>query len=185
MATVAGNLVNASPIGDLTIFFLALDAHLTLNLDGHERTVPLRSFYKGYKIIDRAPGEIVTSIRFKWPGNKKFHFEKVSKRTHLDIASVNTAMLLETNGRKIVSAGVSAGGVAPVPLYLAGLSAWLQGKEISEKMIGQAIEAVYREISPISDARGTAAYKRLLLGQLLRAHFIHFYPELEPQLSGV
>ncbi len=58
MATVAGNFVNASPIGDLTIMFLALDAQLVLS-DGHTaREIPLRQFYKGYKVLEKAPRRI-------------------------------------------------------------------------------------------------------------------------------
>jgi xanthine dehydrogenase small subunit len=93
MATIAGNFVNASPIGDMTVFFLALDANISLqNQQGTTRTISLKSFYKGYKMMDKKEGEYIKSISFKLPtDNSLFNFEKVSKRTHLDIASVNTA----------------------------------------------------------------------------------------------
>lgn len=85
MATVAGNLVNASPIGDLTVWLLALDAVVVLQ-GQNTREVPLKDFYTGYKKIDRQPGEIVTSIYFRRPsGQYYFNFEKVSKRTYLSI----------------------------------------------------------------------------------------------------
>jgi xanthine dehydrogenase iron-sulfur cluster and FAD-binding subunit A len=83
----------------------------------------LRDLYKGYKQLDKSPDEIVTSVRFKLPGkNTRFNFEKVSKRTYLDIASVNTAIRLEMDGDTIREAHVSAGGVAPIPKYLANTS---------------------------------------------------------------
>ena len=177
MATIAGNFINASPIGDFTIFFLALDAYLTLTLstsgEKNGRTLPLRKLYKGYKTLDKKPEEVIEKIWFEIPGkNSYFNFEKVSKRTHLDIASVNTAIFITMNGNEIVKAGISAGGVGPVPMYLQKTSEFLIGKKITEEIINGAIEVMKTEISPISDARGTKEYKTLLLGQLIKAHFI-------------
>ncbi|TCJ19621.1 2Fe-2S iron-sulfur cluster binding domain-containing protein [Flaviaesturariibacter flavus] len=172
MATVGGNLVNASPIGDLTIFLLALDAELTLSGPSGERTVLLRNFYKGYKQLDKAPGELVRSVSFKVPAeNDYYNFEKVSKRTWLDIASVNSAcqMRLDPDGT-ITSIHLSAGGVGPTPKYLAATVAYLTGKRWEPEVFDEALRVVNEEISPISDARGTAEYKRLLLRQLLAAH---------------
>lgn len=183
MATIAGNFINASPIGDFSIFFLALDAQVVLsrtNADTAKRTIPLRKLYKGYKQLDKAADEYVSEISFELPGkNSLFHFEKVSKRTHLDIASVNTAIHLKMNGDRIDSASVSAGGVAPVPFFLRQTSEYLMEKNISEYMVLQAVEIAQAEIAPISDARGTKEYKTLLLGQLIKAHFITLFPRLE------
>jgi xanthine dehydrogenase small subunit len=180
MATIAGNFVNASPIGDFTIFFLALDAQLVLQNGDRQRTLPLRKFYTGYKQLAKQPEEHIAQIQFELPGKTSlFHFEKVSKRTHLDIASVNSAIHLTMDGHSISNAGLSAGGVGPVPLFLQKTSAFLNGKTITEELIEQAIEIAQTEISPISDARGTADYKRLLLTQLIKAHFITLFPTLE------
>ncbi len=177
MGTVAGNFVNASPIGDLTVFFLALDSIITLK-GKSERSLKLQDLYKGYKQIDKSPDEIVTSVRFTLPGKStRFHFEKVSKRTYLDIASVNTAIRLELDGDMIREAHMSAGGVAPIPKYLSNTSAFLAGKSISNDTVRAAIKVMNDEIAPISDARGTADYKRLLLRQLFFAHFIELFPE--------
>lgn len=176
MATIAGNFINASPIGDFTIFFLALDAKidLTPNPSPKERgfrTLPLRKFYKGYKQLDKKPDEIITKISFELPTkNSYFNFEKVSKRTNLDIASVNSAIFLQMNNDIIEIAGLSAGGVGPVPMYLQKTSEHLTGKKITEELIEEAIEVMQTEISPISDARGSKEYKTLLLGQLIKAH---------------
>jgi len=177
MATIAGNFINASPIGDFTIFFLALDAQLMLGNGKTKRELPLRKLYKEYKTLDKDPNEYIEKIWFELPGRKnKFNFEKVSKRTNLDIASVNTAICLEMDENKIVDAGISAGGVGPVPMYLQKTSEFLRGKTIAEDLIQGAIEIMQTEISPISDARGTAEYKRLLSGQLIKAHFISMFP---------
>ena len=173
MATIAGNFINASPIGDFTIFFLALDATVVLAEWETYREVPLRKLYKGYKTLDKKPEEYIQQIWFELPTKKHvFSFEKVSKRTNLDIASVNTAMLLKMDGKTITEAGLAAGGVGPVPMYLEKASEFLKGKKVSDELIGELIAVVQGEISPISDARGTAEYKRLLLGQLVKGHFI-------------
>ncbi len=178
VATLAGNIVNASPIGDMTIIFLALNAELKLKINETERTVPIRNFYLGYKNIDKEPMEIIEEIIIPKPsGNVKFNFEKVSKRTHLDIASVNSSILIETNNGTIVNAGISAGGVAPVPKYLEKTSVFLIGKEISNNVVLAASESAMDEITPIDDVRGSAEYKKLLLGQLIKAHFAELFPE--------
>ena len=231
MATLAGNFVNASPIGDMTIWFLALNAEITLRTqeptpaspEGGEkaRTIPLRRLYRGYKQLTKAPEEAITAVRFRKPGpDHYFNFEKVSKRTYLDIATVNTAMLLKFDalpGRSwtppalsvptasadgpglsepgavatgfpsnpqstathveyhILDAHVSAGGVAPIPLYLRETSSFLVGRTVNEETIEKANEIMQLEISPISDVRGTEEYKRLLLRQLFMAHFVEVF----------
>ena len=177
MATIAGNFINASPIGDFTIFFLALDANIDLTPgpspsgEGRVRTVPLRSFYRGYKQLDKKPEEFISKIWIEVPEKGSyFNFEKVSKRTHLDIASENSAISIIMNGSEIAKVGLSAGGVGPVPMYLLKTSEYLKGKKITEETIEGAIAMMKSEISPISDARGSKEYKTLLLGQLFKAH---------------
>jgi xanthine dehydrogenase small subunit len=179
MATIAGNFVNASPIGDFTIFFQALDAQLILSDGTNTREVPLRKFYKGYKKLNKANDEHIEKIYFQLPAvSTKFNFEKVSKRTHLDIASVNSAISINIDGDIIIDAGIAAGGVSPVPAFLERSSAFLKGKRINIAVIEKLIETVQTEISPISDTRGTVTYKRFLLSQLIRAHFIILFPAL-------
>jgi xanthine dehydrogenase small subunit len=178
ISTLAGNLVNASPIGDLTIFFLALDTKITLTGQGRERTIYLKDFYKAYKELDKTGEEMVSRISFEVPtANFHFNFEKVSKRIHLDIASVNTAAQFLVSDKMISTARISAGGVSPIPIFLKKTSAFLQGKKIAAETIKAANEVLQSEISPISDVRGKAGYKRLLLRQLFYAHFIKLFPK--------
>ena len=212
MATLAGNFVNASPIGDMTVWFLALDSSVVFS---NGRELPLRELYLGYKKLAKTDDEIIQTVRFRKPtGNFYFNFEKVCKRTYLDIASVNTAISLTvesvpgpgwappalSDGRAaavasetlalqsvehmIIDAHVSAGGVAPIPMYLKKTSEFLRGMPVNPQTIADANEIMQSEISPISDVRGSAAYKRLLLRQLFRAHFVELFevePTAEPQ----
>jgi xanthine dehydrogenase small subunit len=194
MATLAGNFVNASPIGDMTAWFLGLNASIVFNTG---RELPLKDFYLAYKTLAREEGEFIRTIRFR-RDVQYFNFEKVSKRTYLDIASVNSAISLRLSGGGnatreredegtggngdtglIAEAHVSAGGVAPTPLYLRKTSEFLRGKEINGETISAATEIMQSEVSPISDVRGSAEYKRLLLRQLFMAHFVELF-DLRP-----
>ena len=195
MATLAGNFVNASPIGDMTVWFLALDAEIDLCRSprvskGVTRTLALKDLYMGYKQLAKSDEEYISTIRFrKLTADFRFNFEKVCKRTYLDIATANTAISLRVrsptvkegalpDGRAtdtIVDAHVAVGGVAPVPLYLKKTSAFLRGRQVTAETLRQANEIIQSEISPISDVRGTEAYKRLLLRQLFTAHFVELF----------
>ncbi len=182
MATIAGNFVNASPIGDMTAWFLALDAKIELTappastgvLKAETRTISLKDFYLGYKQLAKSEDEFITKISFR-KNFTHFNFEKVSKRTFLDIASVNTAISLKITDNFIKHTHISAGGVFATPLYLRKTSEFLKGKKINETTITKANEILQTEISPISDVRGSAEYKRLLLRQLFTAHFVELF----------
>ncbi|NIR50445.1 2Fe-2S iron-sulfur cluster binding domain-containing protein [candidate division KSB1 bacterium] len=177
-ATLGGNIVNASPIGDMTILLLALDSTLTLKEGRNRRTVPLKSFYKGYKVLDKTPKEIVTEITFPLPGPEtKIHFEKVSKRRTLDIASVNSAIKVQAEDGLIKDVHLTMGGVAPVPLFLEQTSEYLQGNILNKETIMGALPIAMAEVSPISDVRGSAEYKRLLVRQFMIGHVTKLFPE--------
>jgi len=180
MGTIAGNFVNASPIGDLSIFFLALDATINLKSENSgNRSLPLRKFYKGYKKLDKKQNELIETIEFSTPDSRtQFNFEKVCKRTHLDIASVNSAIQITLDKEdRIETVHLSAGGIGPIPMYLTKTAKTLTGESLSPDTVKNAAQTMAKEISPISDARGTAEYKSLLLRQLFYAHFLELFPE--------
>ena len=178
-ATIGGNIINASPIGDMTIFFLALNASVVFNDGKNQRKILLKNLFKGYKQLDKSDDEYLEYIEFKLPSkNSHFNFEKVSKRTHLDIASVNSAIYLEVVNDTIKEVHLSAGGVAPIPIYLEMTSIFLRSKKIEIDNLNDSFAIIQSEISPISDIRGSEDYKRLLLNQLFKAHFIELFPEL-------
>jgi xanthine dehydrogenase small subunit len=171
-ATIAGNVVNASPIGDMTIILLALDAEIGLARKKKRRRLLLRDFFRGYKELDLAAGEIVEWLRFPAElSGTLFNFEKISKRTHLDIASVNSAASFRVESGRIGRAVISAGGVAPIPMQLQRTAEFLEGRRPDAETALHAAEIARGEVTPISDVRGSADYKTLLLGQLVLAHF--------------
>ena len=177
-ATLGGNVINASPIGDLTILLLALDAILVLKNDGKSRSVPMMSFYTGYKQLDKIPSEILVDILIpESSADNKINFEKVSKRKYLDIASVNSAMKIRCEDGIIREITLAMGGVAPIPLILKATGNYLFGKQVCKEEIEGAFPIVQQEISPINDVRGSVEYKRLLAKQLIIAHFTKLFPE--------
>jgi xanthine dehydrogenase small subunit len=183
-ATVGGNLVNASPIGDFTIMLLALGASLGIRGPAM-RELPLEDFYRGYKKLDLAEGEVVEWVAFPEPGEAVFAFEKVGRRQHLDIASVNTAAFLRLAAGRILEARLSAGGVAPVPLLLRRTSEYLSGRDAGPQTLAQSLALAQEEIAPISDVRGSAEYKRRLLKHLLVAHFLRLLPQVVSSEAAV
>lgn len=167
-ATVGGNIINASPIGDLSIILLALNSTVILKSNDATREVKLKDFFRGYKRLDKSPDELLYSVYFPLPSkNNSFHFEKVSRRMHLDIASVNSAIMLSVENNIVKEIHLSAGGVAPIPLYLSNAAAFLKNKNLNKENIDETVKIAMDEISPISDVRGSKGYKNKLLKILL------------------
>ncbi len=171
-ATLSGNIVNASPIGDATVMLLALGARLVLEgASGRRREIPLSEFYLGYKKMDLSAGEMVVEIAIPLLKGARFNFEKVSNRVILDIAAVNTAIRLQTGpDGALADLRISAGGVAPVPLLIPGLEKFL-GRKADAATAASVARAAADAVQPIDDIRGSALYKRLLLQQLVLSHF--------------
>ncbi len=180
-ASLSGNIINASPIGDMTNYMLALGGELTLeDPQGARRTVPMKRFFLGYKKLDKAPEELLVEITFPAVvDGEHVSFEKVSKRVCLDIATVNSAARLRVNPESgvVERAWISVGGVAATPLLLERTGALLEGRVLTSALVSDALNMVQEEISPISDVRGSAQYKRLLARQLVLGHFLKLYPQ--------
>ena len=148
------------------------------NSNQKERRTALKDFYQGYKTYDLKNDELLKEISFKLPNkNTFFNFEKVCKRTHFYIASVNSAIHISIENNIISEADVSIGGVAAIPKYLHETSKFLTGKSLTSETILEANDVLQNEIAPISDVRGTSDYKRLLARQLFFAHFTELFPK--------
>jgi len=144
---------------------------ILMNKNGKKRNVNIDEFFLGYKEIDIKKDEILYAIKIPIPKKGyKFNFEKVAQRKYLDIASCNTAILINIEEKIIKDCCISAGGVFAYPLYLEKLSKSLIGKQANEKSIIEAEDVLNSSISPISDIRGSEKYKRILLKNLLISH---------------
>lgn len=183
-ATLGGNLCNASPVADLACLMLALEASIDLAGSSGLRSMPLKTFYSGYKQLNKLPDEIITTIRIpRHAANTRINWLKVSKRFSLDIATLCSAMKIEHKGKRIVRGKLVFGGVAGIPLCLEKAGHLLEGREISLQTILAVAAMAQTEVSPISDVRGSAAYRRLLVRQMIIAHFIQQFPEYLDEAS--
>lgn len=171
--TLVGNIANGSPIGDSMPALLALGATLTLNRGGMRRTVPLDSFYLGYRKKDLLPGEFVEKVRIPIPETtQRFATWKVSKRRDQDISAVCAAFLLDLDeAGRVRNFRAGFGGVAAIPTRAPQLEAALIGTLWSEDTVEAALEALDRDISPIGDMRASGAYRQLVARNLLRRFF--------------
>lgn len=178
MGTVGGNLANASPLGDLCVILMGLDATLELARAGQRRELKLRDFYTGYKRSRLEPDEIIEQVSFALPGpGTRFSFEKISKRTHLDMATVNSAMRVELDRGVVRSASFAAGSLGPTVLHLGRTCAYLVGKPLDNATFREANRIAQTEIAPVSRHPGDGDYKRLLLRQQLLIHLMRFSPD--------
>jgi len=176
VGTLVGNIANASPIADAATALMALDATLILKSKNDERRVPIADFYKGYKITCLKPNEIIFSIEIPLKESVT-SFEKTGKRKSVDIASVNSAISLQMNQDIISNITIAFGGVAPYPVIAQKTANFLKGKEITSAIIEQASLITASEVKPISDLRGSAQFRRLLVRNHIIKHFVKLFPK--------
>jgi xanthine dehydrogenase small subunit len=170
-ATLGGNLVHASPTADLALPLLAMGASVVVSGAGGHREVPLERFFLAYRTVDLRHGEVLVAVRIPDPPpGSRLHLEKVAKRRFDDIASASIAVRLDLDPSGTVSdLRIAAGGVAPIPLLLTRTADVLRGSRPDGEVMRRALAVLADEVAPIDDVRGSAAYKRRLLGHLLVA----------------
>lgn len=173
-ATLAGNLVNASPVADTVPLLMAMNAVLTLRGCEGTRCVPVREFYHGYKQTENKSDEWVASISIPLGEYDFIHFEKVSKRKEVDISAVNSAMALKISDGIIKKASIACGGVGPTTLFMPETSHYLEGMSMTEETFLGAYEIIGREAAPIGDVRGSADYRKAVMQNLLMKHYLAY-----------
>lgn len=174
MATVGGNIANGSPIGDMSVMLMGLDATLVIiNQDG-KREVKLQDFFKGYKKVAKQPEERIECVYFDKPDAKtRFSFEKIGKRDHLDMATVNSSMRVVIEQGIIQKASFVVGGLGPTIRHLDQTAEYLVGKKLDNTTFREANRIAQTEITP----RSRAEYKRALVRNQLLIHLMNFSPE--------
>jgi CO/xanthine dehydrogenase FAD-binding subunit len=164
LATVGGNLCNASPCADLAPPLLVHAARVRIEGAGGVRELPLEQFFIAPGETRLAPGEVLTEIVFAAPSaNSRAAFFKQG-RVRMDIAIASIAVRLELDGDHCALSRVAAGSLGPRPLRLGTVEALLEHRRLTAAVIREAREAAEREVSPITDIRGTAPYRRQLAG---------------------
>jgi xanthine dehydrogenase small subunit len=171
-ATLGGNLMTASPIGDGPPVLLALDASVTLASAGGRRTVPLREFFLDYRQTAARPGEVMLDVRVPRDAPAMQRFYKVSKRILDDISTVAAAFALDlTADNRVARLHAAFGGVAATPIRATALEAAAVGQPWTRETIAALLPIAAAVGTPISDLRGTANYRRAMIGRLLEKCF--------------
>ncbi|MBB5195596.1 FAD binding domain-containing protein [Anaerocolumna cellulosilytica] len=173
-ATLAGNIVNASPVADTVPLLMAVDAKLTLGGPGGERRIPVIDFFHGYKKTKNKTEEWISSISIPLNEYDFIHFEKVSKRKEVDISAVNSAIALKVEQGTITKARIACGGVGATTLYMPKTSKFLEGKEMKEETFLKAFKVIVTEAAPIGDVRGSAEYRKAMMQNLLMKHYLAY-----------
>ena len=169
-ATIGGNLADASPAADMAPPLLALEASIHTKRGGVEgREIPLDKFFIGPNKTVLAEDELITQIRFSKPKDSaRGVFIKLGLRNSLAISVVSIAVILDMEGQVCQKARVALGAVAPTIIRAFHVESKLEGGEINENIIQECAEIVKEEISPISDIRASAEYRRLASSVILK-----------------
>ena len=159
-ATLGGNLATASPIGDAAPLLLALDAVVRIGGTTGRRTVPLASFFTGYRRTLLQRGELLTAIDIPKPIASNIRFYKIAKRRLDDISTVAAAMAIDRDrAGRVRRARIAFGGVAATPIRLVDGEAALEGEAWNEAAVARVQQVIDRTLTPMSDHRGSRQFR--------------------------
>ena len=180
--TVGGNLVNASPIADSLPLLYVLEANVQIDSTRGRRSLPIAELYRGYKELALAADELVAGVAVPLPrAGEAVRLLKVSRRRDLDISTFTAALWLRrSRPERIDAARIALGGVGPTVVRAPGAETLLAGAPFELASFRAAGESAAAEIRPISDVRGSEAYRRLLARNALVRFFHELAGESEP-----
>ncbi len=170
LATVGGNICDASPAADVSPPLLALDARVKLESAGHaSRVLTLEEFFQGVRQTAMRSDELLTSIEIPQPdsSDRAFYY-KLGKRKADAIAVVSVAITLRRESDQVQHVRIALGAVAPVAMRAHDAEAKLLGHELSASNIAVTATAAAAEASPIDDFRASAAYRRRMVEVLVK-----------------
>ena len=179
-ATLGGNLGTASPIGDLPPVLLALDAELTIASLTGTRTILLADFFKGYRQTDLKPGDVIVSVTIPKTiapdaVRRLSQSYKIGKRGTDDISIVAAAFTIDLDASdRVVHARLAYGGVAATPVRAIEVETMLIGQPWTLETIQQIKPTLKAAFTPLTDLRGSADYRKLLIANLFEKFFVDF-----------
>jgi xanthine dehydrogenase small subunit len=177
-ATLGGNIGTASPIGDLPPVLLALDATLKLVSTEGDRSLPLADFFKGYRQTELKQGEIIHSVTIpkaiaSGATKRLSQSYKIGKRGTDDISIVAAAFVIDLDAdQKILHARLAYGGVAATPIRAIAVELMLVGQPWTMETVRSVKPALREVFTPLSDLRGSADYRKMLVGNLFEKFFV-------------
>lgn len=190
-ATVAGNLVTASPANDTLSALVALGASIELSslADGaiQMRSVDIDDFFVGFRETVVQPDELLTAVRVPTLAPSQAGiWAKLGLRKAQAISVVHGAVVVERDDTGVVrSARIAIGSVGPTVAAFPDISAQLIGKPLTPESIAAAAQTGAAAITPISDLRADEAYRRegtaVLLKRMLTAIADNRHAERWPQ----
>jgi carbon-monoxide dehydrogenase medium subunit len=168
--TVGGNLCNASPAADTTCALIVNRAVCVIAGPNGERTVPVEEFVVGPGKTVLGAGELLVQIRVPRPAARTSDaYLRLIPRSEMDIAVAGAGVSVTLDaGGTCIAARVAIGAVAPTALVVSAAAAALVGTSVDEAAVRAAGEAASAAAKPIDDKRGTAAYRRTVVGVLTR-----------------
>ncbi|MCB9014288.1 MAG: xanthine dehydrogenase small subunit [Lentimicrobiaceae bacterium] len=173
VATLGGNIGSASPIGDTLPLLMACKAKLKLQSAEKTRYCYLEDFIKGYRTTDLQPDELITEVLIPKPAKSSFiKSYKVSKRKDLDISTVSAGFSLVSVNGTVQEIILAYGGMAAQTMRAVRTERFLTGKTWSQLVVGEAMDILHHEFSPLSDARAGADYRSLVARNLLMKFFV-------------
>jgi xanthine dehydrogenase small subunit len=168
-ATLIGNIVNASPIGDTIPYLMTADAVVVVKSAKGKREIPLENFYLGYKKLDLKEDELVVSVRIpQAKKNSLFKLYKVSTRKDLDISTVTFAARVDHQKQNIEDVRLVLGGVGPTVFRLEKLEKEWRKKSFDKALAEKSARQLSQIIQPLSDVRGSKEYRLQLSKNLFR-----------------
>lgn len=171
VATVGGNLANASPAADLVPCLLALDGTVRLVGPGGERELPLERFLLGPNRTARRPDELLTRVSLPAPpAHSSSAFLKAGRRRAMEISVVCVAarLTLDASRERCLEARIALGAVAPTTIRAREAERALEGRPVGGEAFERAAAAAREACRPIDDVRASAAFRRHLVGVLVR-----------------
>ncbi|MCS7002704.1 MAG: xanthine dehydrogenase family protein subunit M [Dehalococcoidia bacterium] len=169
LATIGGNQCTASPGADTSPTLIALGAVARVVGPTGERRIPMDQFFTGPGRTVLGPGEIVVEFVIpKATPQSGAYYERHTPRKELDIAVVGVAAWVQLDGDRIADARIGLAAVYPTPLRATDAEAVLRGQPIADTVIAQAAEAAMAQSRPISDVRGSAEFRRMLVNELTK-----------------
>lgn len=166
-ATVAGNLATASPANDTITPLVALGASVVLASVRGERELALSDFYLGVRTTALAPDELIREIRVPaMAHDERGRFLKLGLRRAQAISVVNVAVVAAFAGDTVRDARIALGSVAPTIVRISGAEAFVAGKRLDPDVCREAGRIAAAAISPITDVRGSADYRRATVANM-------------------
>jgi CO/xanthine dehydrogenase FAD-binding subunit len=169
-ATIGGNIASANPCADLPPVLMVLDAAAVVVSTDGQRNVPLHELITGPRETNLERNELLAAVLIRQPparfGAAYARFG-LRNGNAIAVASVATSLVLDDDGT-VHNARIVLGAVAPKPTMVEGANLWLEGRELNGDASDEAARAAMEAAEPISDLRGSADYRRELVGVLTK-----------------